>query len=66
MRCYICNKETDRTKTDPNGKTVYICHQCYKSIYHYYKDIELEDIKLLKEIKDDCRRTDKETASVSS
>lgn len=69
MRCYICNKETNNFEKDPDGKWVSICSQCRGQVYEtkrIYKDIDEDDIKVLKmsardfekEIEYDCRRTD--------
>ena len=77
MRCYICNKEPNSFRRDPDGKFVSICAQCRQHIYdcnRLYQDIEDEDIRVLKmtakdfekEMKNDSRKTNKETTSVSS
>lgn len=51
MRCYICNKETNNFRKDPDGKYVSICPTCRGIINDYnrrYLDADEDDIKLLK------------------
>lgn len=51
MRCYICNRETDNLRKDPDGKMVSICTVCNCAINdckYVYQDITDEDIKILK------------------
>lgn len=62
MRCYICNRETQNLKKDPDGKLVCICATCRKYIYdcnRTYQDITDEDIQLLKMSKKDFVRESK-------
>lgn len=57
MRCYICNRETNSFKKDPDGTYVSICAQCRNAIYEMnrrYDDITEDDLILLKEVDDDC------------
>lgn len=51
MRCYICNRETNNLKRDPDGNLTAICAVCYHAINdckYVYQDITEEDIKILK------------------
>ena len=63
MRCYICNRETDNLKRDPDGRLVSICSVCRKFIYdcnRLYQDITDDDVKLLKMTKKDFIKAMKE------
>ena len=63
MRCYICNRETNNLKRDPDGKLVSICSTCRKYIYdcnRLYEDITDDDVKILKMSKKDFLRAMKE------
>lgn len=56
MRCYICNRETNNLRRDPDGKLVSICSTCRKYIYdcnRLYQDITDDDVKILKMTKKD-------------
>lgn len=73
MRCYICNRETDNLRRDPDGKLVSICSVCRKYIYdcnRLYEDITDEDIQLLKMTKKDfikeCKHVSKKLTNRSA
>lgn len=62
MRCYICNRETDNLRRDPDGKMTPICTVCYRFINdckYTYQDITDEDIKILKMSSKDFDRQSK-------
>ena len=51
MHCYICDRETNNFRKDPDSKYVSICNVCRAAINDYnrrYLDVDDEDIKLLK------------------
>lgn len=51
MHCYICDRETNNLRRDPDGKLVSICHTCLEAIRdcnRKYEDINEEDLKLSK------------------
>lgn len=67
MHCYICDKETNNLRKDPDGKLVSICASCrraindcnklYKDIHEddvYVKETQMSDIELIEYI-DACK-----------
>lgn len=49
MHCYICDRETNNFRRDPDGKYVSICSVCRKEIRDcnkLYKDIDEEELDL--------------------
>ena len=74
MRCYICDRETTDFHREPDGRWISLCPKC-KSNQQRYRDVNEEEcdmkllkmnpIDLIKEIDNECRATDSQTASVS-
>lgn len=63
MHCYICDRETNNLRRDPDGKLVSICSSCraaindcnklYKDIYEddvYVKASSMSDVELIEYI----------------